>query len=70
MLETSIQWTCDGCGDTEIWPYMNVGKGEVRAAMKLDGWRNIGQLDYCPKCVASGAATRRDTSMGLLAQDR
>jgi hypothetical protein len=67
MLETSIQWTCDGCGITEVWPEMNVTKREVRAEMRKGDWRNYGALDYCPKCVANGAATRRETGMGLVA---
>ena len=44
---------------------MNVSKGEVRAVMKQDGWRNFRKLDYRLKCVANGAASRRETNMGL-----
>lgn len=65
MLETGIQWTCDGCGNTEVWPEINVTKSEVRKKMKQDGWQSYGQLDYCPACVKAGAARRRDTGMGL-----
>lgn len=65
MLETSIQWTCDGCGETEVWHEMNVTKAAIRAEMKKDGWRSFGQLDYCPKCVKNGTAKRRETCMGL-----
>lgn len=66
MLETWIQWTCDGCGDTESFPSPNETKGHVRAELRKGGWRSYGQLDYCPRCVTSGAARRRDTNMGLL----
>ena len=66
MLETSIQWTCDGCGITDVWPEMNVSKQEVRAEMRKGGWRHYGALDYCSKCVAGGAAQRREAGMGLI----
>lgn len=63
MLETTIQWTCDGCGVTECWHEMNVPKKEVRATLKEGGWRSYGSLDYCPKCVKNGNAKRRETDM-------
>jgi len=63
MLETTIQWTCDGCGETEVWHEMNVSKKEVRAALKERGWQSFGALDYCPKCVKKGNAKRRETDM-------
>lgn len=63
MLETSIQWTCDGCGETEVWHEMNVPKKEVRAELKKSGWQSFGMLDYCPKCVKNGNARRRITDM-------
>ena len=63
MLESSIQWTCDGCGETEVWHEMNVTKQEVRAQLREGGWRSYGVLDYCPKCVKNGNARRRETDM-------
>lgn len=63
MLETTIQYTCDGCGETEVHFEMNVPKHEVRAYLKTMGWRSYGALDYCKKCVANGNAKRRETDM-------
>lgn len=63
MLETSIQYTCDGCGTTEVFYEMNVTKKEVRAALKEGGWRAYGSLDYCPACVKNGNARNRETDM-------
>lgn len=63
MLETWIQWTCDGCGETENHPAPNVTKAEVRESLKNFGWRSIGVLDFCPKCVKNGNAKRRETDM-------
>lgn len=63
MLETAIQYTCDGCGDTEIFSRMNVTKGEVRESLKQLGWRSYGTLDYCKKCVENGNAKDRVTDM-------
>jgi len=65
MLETWTQWTCDGCGETENFPFPNATKREVRDSLRDGGWKSYGQLDYCPKCVQSGAAKRRETGMGL-----
>lgn len=64
MLETTIQYTCDGCGVTEIHCEMSVTKGAVRAVLKSCGWRSYGVLDYCEKCVENGKAKRRDQSFG------
>jgi hypothetical protein len=64
MLETSIQYTCDGCGETEVYFQTNVTKATVREALKLTyGWRFYGKLDYCKKCVENGNAARRETDM-------
>jgi len=68
MLETWIQWTCDGCGVTEMHSQSDVAKGQVRASLKSGGWRSHGRLDYCLRCVKSGAAGRRETNMGLTAE--
>tara|TARA_R110001592_G_scaffold29089_3_gene105850 strand:+ start:603 stop:734 length:132 start_codon:yes stop_codon:yes gene_type:complete len=39
-------------------------KADVRGDLKAQGWKHYpGDLDYCPKCVKSGAAARRETSM-------
>ena len=64
MLETWVQWTCDGCGETESTPEPNTKKSDVRINLRSAGWRCFGPLDYCRDCVTSGAATRRDTGMG------
>lgn len=65
MLETTIQWTCDGCGKTEVWPEMNVTRQAVRATLRLGGFRHYGGLDYCPDCVANGLSRLRETNRGL-----
>ena len=49
MIETWFQWTCNGCGETEFFPLPCASKSDI---------------DYCPRCVKSGAAKRRDKSMG------
>lgn len=63
MLETWIQWTCNGCGETEYFMLPDSTRKEVRTHLKGKGWRSYGTLDYCPECVRSGAAKRRETSM-------
>jgi len=63
VIETWLQWTCDGCGDTEHHAQPNVSKSAVREYLKGRGWRNYGSLDYCPKCVQNGNASRRETDM-------
>ena len=68
MLEVWIQWTCDGCGETESTPLPNETKAEVRKMLREGGWRCFGKLDYCPKCVKNGKAENRDTSMGEVAE--
>lgn len=60
MLETSFQITCNGCGDTDGWPEMNVTKARVRAALAKSGWQSYGALDYCPECIKRGVAKRRE----------
>lgn len=63
MVETWIQWTCDGCGETEYHGESNARKTEVRQHLKDHGWRSFGPLDYCPKCIKKGNAARRETDM-------
>lgn len=66
MIESSLQITCDGCGETEVHHEMDVTRQSVRDYLKLHyGWRNHGRLDYCRSCAISGAARRRETNMGL-----
>lgn len=66
MIETSLQITCDGCGETEMHHEMDVTRQSVRAYLKLHyGWRSYGKLDYCRACVNNGEAKRRETNMGL-----
>lgn len=68
MIETWFQWTCNGCGKTEFYPHSTVPKSEVRQHLKSGGWQHFKEdKDYCPQCVANGAAARRDTSMGEVA---
>ena len=64
MLETWVQWTCDGCGETEYHGDPDATKTDVRAFLKACGWKSYGRLDYCRKCAASGAAKRRSQAMG------
>lgn len=65
MIETWFQWTCNGCGETEFFPFPCASKSEVREQLKAGGWQHFpGDIDYCPRCVKSGAAKRRDKSMG------
>lgn len=64
MIETWHQWTCNGCGVTENTAFPNLTKADVRGDLKAQGWKHFpGDLDYCPKCVKSGSAKRRETSM-------
>lgn len=69
MLETWIQWTCDGCEITDTYPAPHATKAEVRAQMKLDGWQHVssgasvtGGLDYCSDCIVAGRARKRIVS--------
>lgn len=63
MLEVWIQWTCNGCGETENTATPNLTRGEVREHLKEGGWRSYGTLDYCPVCVRNGNAKNRITDM-------
>lgn len=63
MLETNIQYTCDGCGETEVHHELNVSRQQVREELRAHGWRSYGRLDYCPRCVKNGNARRRETDM-------
>lgn len=63
MLESWIQYTCDGCGETEYHGESNATRAEVREHLKAGGWRSYGLLDYCPRCVKNGNASRRETDM-------
>lgn len=61
MIESWLQITCDGCGDSpegEKWthycPMPNVTRADFRASLKAKGWRSVGQHDYCPECVKRG----------------
>lgn len=63
MIETSLQYTCDGCGETEVYHNMNAPKYECREFLASMGWKSFGSLDYCKKCVGNGNAKRRETDM-------
>lgn len=64
MLETWIQWTCDGCEETETYPSPNATKQTVRAYLRQCGWRSFGSLDYCHRCVAKGIHRKRESVIG------
>jgi len=65
MIEKWIQYTCDGCGETESDGDPNVSAKDVRARIKKDyGWRKYGRLDYCPDCVHKGLAAERVEGFG------
>lgn len=59
MIEKWLQYTCDGCGDTDQSGDPNESARDVRARIKEYGWRNVGRLDYCPDCVKHGLAAQR-----------
>lgn len=63
MLETWIQWTCDGCGATESASSPNATRKEIREWLRACGWGNVGKLDYCKTCVAKGYMRDRRTDM-------
>lgn len=63
MLETSIQFTCDGCGETEVYYEHDVTRKTVRMYLKERGWKSFGTLDYCPRCITNGNARKRVTDM-------
>lgn len=64
MIESWLQWTCDGCGETEYHPHSNTTRTQARSELKASGWRAYaGDLDYCPRCVKRGIAARRETEM-------
>lgn len=63
MLESWIQYTCDGFGETESFPNPDTTRSDVRESLKTGGWRSHGVLDYCPRCVKNGNARRRETDM-------
>lgn len=60
MIEKWLQYTCDGCGETEQSGTPNITAKEIRAELYSGyGWRNYGKLDYCPYCVEKGNAKNR-----------
>lgn len=59
MIEKWLQYTCDGCGNTEASGDSNATAKEVRQEIRKFGWRNYGRLDYCKDCVESGLAKER-----------
>jgi len=60
VIEKWLQYTCDGCGETEQSGNPNESARDVRARIKEQyGWRNVGRLDYCPECVKRGLAAQR-----------
>lgn len=62
MIEKWLQYTCDGCGETETDGTPNISAADVRKHIRTQyGWKNFGSLDYCRECVADGKAARRDT---------
>lgn len=63
VIETTLQYTCDGCGETEIYPNMDATKRECREYLRAGGWRSYGVLDYCKRCVKNGNSRRRVTDM-------
>ncbi|HDR9034261.1 TPA: DUF4148 domain-containing protein [Burkholderia vietnamiensis] len=65
MLETWIQWSCDGCEATEMWHDPNVTRAQVRAELRKGGWRSYGVLDYCPKCIERGIHRTRSSAFVL-----
>ena len=59
MIETWLQISCDGCGNTlagdkcnHYAPNPDLTKTEYRAHLKSKGWRCVGRNDYCPDCVS------------------
>ncbi len=64
MIEKWLQYTCDGCGETETADAPNETAAECRRRIREYGWANRGRLDYCPECVKDGAAARRDEGFG------
>src|SRR6218665_2173874 len=57
--------TCNGCGETENYPYPSAPKSEVREYLGKRGWQHFpGDLGYCPRCVKNGAAKPRGTRRG------
>jgi len=64
MIEKWLQYTCDGCGETEQCGDPNATAKEVRKHIKQYGWKNIGRLDYCQACVDSGLARDRVEGFG------
>lgn len=61
MIETHIQITCDGCGETEVCDIANTSKTAFRVEMKKYSWRNYGNLDYCGDCVKKGRLERKES---------
>ena len=54
MFEKWLQWTCDGCGETDMEPHPDTTIKESREWMKEGGWVCNRNGDFCPKCVKQG----------------
>lgn len=51
VIETLV--CCDGCGHNNSGDDRHLPAYEIRKNRAKEGWRKIGQKDYCPKCVES-----------------
>lgn len=58
MIETWLQWTCDGCGETGGSMYPNMTKKDLIAYLRSYGWVSKKGKNYCPACVESGQAKK------------
>lgn len=64
MIEKWLQYTCDGCGETEQSADPNATAKAVRQEIRKFGWKNHGRLDYCKSCVELGLAAERVEGFG------
>lgn len=51
MIEVWLQYSCDGCDETEYTTMPNETKAELNEDLKQEGWKVFGKLHYCKDCV-------------------
>jgi len=51
MIESFLQVSCDGCGNTEQGGESNQTRANLALDLRDRGWLVVRRLHYCPDCV-------------------
>lgn len=64
MVESYLQITCDGCGDTQSSDIPNMTREKFRKELRRFGWRNYGRFDYCGCAKSKRGYSMFDSTKG------